>query len=271
MGKMIERKTVVTLGEKVTKVKIIDDGTAVEITSIFDCSKDQEAMKREEIKGTNEYLKKYFPIVRASRLTLSDGLLQYKPETENQKDFKEMLISAIKSGLKDFRAPIMDPSFDEDEYIIYKQNEEPAVGKSAIEWKELAREFLPEKNSRLGSSNERIAFLAFQIRYLVKKKRYTMKDAWKAVCDQSKDLGNYWDSQDGARSGFEHTGLRNIGEWCDLGNTYKITIDEESGDFMQTGGDYTSCGDEDPLSAVYLVGNPSEKLDSSTGWIVMDV
>ena len=114
-------------------------------------------------------------------------------------------------------------------------------------------------------------FLAFQIRYLVKKKRYAMSDAWKAVCDQSKDLGNYWDSQTGARSGFEHTGHKKLGNWCDLANTYKITIDEESGDFVQTGGDYISCGDENPLAGEYLLEKPKDKLETSTGWIVMDI
>ena len=271
MEKLIKRKTIVTLGEKISQVKIIDDGTAVEITSLYDCTKDQEAMKREEIKGTKEYLKKYFPIVRASSLTLKDDIFKYVPTTENQKDFMEMLLEAVEVGVKDFRAQAMDPSMDEEGSLIYKANQEPFVDKSADEWNRMALDFLPEKSSRLGTMNERIVFLGLCIKYLVKRKRYTMQNAWKAICDQSNMLGNYWDSMSGARSDFEHTGHRKISYWYDFANTFKIVTDNEISDYLQTSGDYTCCGNENPLTGFYLIASPEIKLESSTGWIVMDV
>ena len=70
---------------------------------------------------------------------------------------------------------------------------------------------------------------------ILKEKGYEVKDAWKAVCDQSKDLGHYWDSEN-AKHDFEDTGSRQIGEWCDLGNTCKITEDDEVGGFSLVGG-----------------------------------
>ena len=271
MEKIFERKTIITMGEKINNVKIIDDGMAVEITSTPDFDNELDKMRLEETKGTKEYIEKYFPIVKASDLKNNDGLFRYIPETPNQECFKEMLTDALKKGVKDFRAQIMDPSFDEKGEIIYRQENLPAVNKSAIEWKKIAEDFMPEKNSSLGTCDQRLVFLALQIKYLVKKEDYSMNEAWRAICDQSKDFGNYWDAKD-ARHGFAKTGKRNIGRWCDLANTYKIILnDYEKKSFMQTGGDYTNCGYESPLANMYFLEADNKKLKDSTPWIVMEI
>ena len=41
----------------------------------------------------------------------------------------------------------------------------PAVGRTVKWWKKKAKEFMPEKESRIGTTNERIAFLALLIKY----------------------------------------------------------------------------------------------------------
>lgn len=226
--------------------------------------------KREDIKGTKEWLEKYFPIVRASELSLEDDFLKHEPETYNQREFKNRLIKAIKTGLRDFRAQRMDASFEEGGNICYKTGIKPARGESANWWNTKAREFMPEKESRLGTTKERIAFLALIIKYLIEEKEYTVENAWKTVCDQSRDLGNYHNAEDAKRD-FEATGSRQIGEWYDLANVYKITVDNENGGFSYVGGSCGDCGHEAPLANVDSFGDPDMRCSASSGWVVCSV
>ncbi len=229
-----------------------------------------EGIDRKEIKGTQEYIEKYFPIVKASTLSLEDEFLKHEPETGKQRKFKNALISAIKSGLSDFRAQRMDACFDEEGNICFKAGMKPAVGKSPNWWKETAEKFMPEKGSRLGTLKERIAFLGLLIKYLIEEKGYAVSDAWKAVCDQSKDLGYYWDSEN-PKHGFENTGSRQVGEWNDLANTFKITVDDEDDDFWFVGGSCYFGGNFNPLADVNRVYYPSDVSHNSVGWFVLSV
>ncbi|MCI8361938.1 MAG: hypothetical protein HFJ41_02095 [Clostridia bacterium] len=269
MSKTMEQRTVIEVEGKITRVSI--EGGKIEIFSIPEYLQNQEGNDQEEIKGTQEYIEKYFPIVKASTLSLEDEFLKHEPETEEQRKFKNALISAIKSGLSDFRAQRMDACFDEEGNICFKAGMKPAVGKlSANDWKRVAKEFLPEKGSRLGTTKERIAFLGLLIKYLIEEKGYTVSNAWKAVCNQSRDLGHYADSENPKRN-FEDTGSRQVGEWCDLGNTFKITEDDEAGGFSLVGGDYVCNGDYFPLAGVFSVFYPIIEYDLSVGWFVLSV
>ena len=163
----------------------------------------------------------------------------------------------------------MDPSLDENDRIYYQAGKKPAVGKSANWWKKNAKEFLPEKRSRVGSNDERYAFLGLLIKYLTEEGRYEVSDAWKAVCDNSKDLGHYCDSKDNKHE-LESTGSRKIGEWFDLANTYKITINDEIFGFSLFGGCHDDKGEHMPLVDVMDRVEPNGNLDFSTGWIVLD-
>lgn len=263
MSKAMEQRTVIEVEGKITRVSIRRG--KIEIFSI------PEGVNLEEIKGTQEYIDKYFPIAKASTLSLKDEFLKHELETEEQRKFKNALISAIKSGLSDFRAQRMDACFDEEGNICFKAGMKPAVGKLSVnEWKRVAKEFLPEKESRLGTTKERIAFLGLLIKYLIEEKGYEVKDAWKAVCDQSKDLGHYWDSEN-AKHDFEDTGSRQIGEWCDLGNTCKITEDDEVGGFSLVGGSCDYYGSHYPLADVVGIGSPDRVCDCGVGWFVLSV
>ena len=268
MSKAMEQRTVfevggdLTITGNITRVKI--KGRKIEVFSI------PEGLNQEEIKGTQEYIEKYFPIVKASTLSLEDEFLKHEPETNQQTRFKNALISAIKSGLSDFRAQRMDACFDEEGNICFKAGMKPAVGKSPNWWKETAKKFMPEKGSRLGTTKERIAFLGLLIKYLIEEKGYTVSNAWKAVCDQSKDLGHYWDSEN-AKHDFEDTGSRQVGEWYDLANTCKITIDDEAGGFPFVGGFCSYNGCLYPLANVNSICNPDCEYGISVGWLVLSV
>lgn len=222
----------------------------------------------EEVKGSREYIEKYFPIVRASTLSLEDDFLKHKPKTENQRNFKKRLVSAIESGLSDFRAQRMDASFDKKGNICFRAGMKPAVGKSAKWWSETTKEFMPEKESRLGTTKERIAFLGLLIKYLIEEKGYTRSNAWKKVCDQSKKIGHYSDSEK-AKHYLETTGSRQVCEWYDLANTFKITIDDEVGGFSLVGGSYDYGGYDYPLSNVDSINYPNYTYINSVGWIVL--
>ncbi len=268
MSKATEQRTVfevggdLTITGNITRVKI--KGRKIEIFSIH------EGLNQEEIKGTQEYIEKYFPIVRASELSFNDEFLNHRPINSTQRRLKRALITAIGSGLSDFRAQRMDACLDEDGNICFKAGMKPAVGKTANWWKETAEKFMPEKRSRIGTTKERIAFLGLLIKYLIEEKGYKVKDAWKAVCDQSKDLGHYWDSEN-AKHEFEDTGSRQIGEWCDLGNTCKITEEDEASGFSLVGGSYFGNGDDYPLADVGSIGGPDNVCYGGVGWFVLSV
>lgn len=224
----------------------------------------------EEIKGTQEWLDKYFPIVRASTLSLEDEFLKHNPTSERQKETKKEIISAIESGLCDFRAQRMDPTLDENGNICYKAGKRPAVEKITKWWYENAKKFLPEKKSRVGINKERYAFLALLIKYLIEKENYTISGAWKAVCDQSKNLGHFKDSKN-AKGNLEPTGSRKVGEWYDLGNTCKVIVNEKGTSFSFFGGDANFNGDYYTLSYVSTTDYLYFFCILGVGWLVLDV
>ena len=94
-----------------------------------------------EVRGnrTCKVSKDVLRLVEASKLSLNDKFMQYKPVGgTNECIFKEMLTEAIKSGLNDFWRPKMDPSFDETGHICYVAGKRPAVGKSKEWWQKEA-------------------------------------------------------------------------------------------------------------------------------------
>lgn len=249
MEKTIERRTDVTLGKKNI---------------------------RTDMKVTEEYLEEYFPIVKASTLSLEDDFLKHEPETEEQRSLKNRIIAQIEFEVKygsgclpDFRAQRMDPTLDEKGEILYQAGKKPAVGKSAIWWTKKAKEFMPQKESRLGTIKERCFFLGLLIKYLIEE-GYEVSEAWKMVCDQSKDLGHYQDSQN-AKHEYESTGSRKIGPWYDLANTSKLAWSRFH-NYALLGGFYIFNGDEVPLSyfSENIIGD-SDMYGSFVGWIVLSV
>ena len=224
----------------------------------------------QDIKGTVDYIEKYFPIVRASTLSLDDEFLDYVPVTKRQEQLYNRLISAIKCGLSDFRAQRMDASLDAKNKICFHEGMNPAIGKSPEWWKKNAESFMSEKMSRLGTMKERTAYLGLLIKYLMKEKGYTASEAWRAVCDQSEELGNYVNTKD-TNYCLETTGGRQISDWYDLANTYKIVFDKEIRSYSLVGGMYIDKGSDYPLANVISVNYPNNVYNASVGWIVISV
>lgn len=212
-----------------------------------------------------------FKKVPASELRLDDSFMKYRPETKREQKFKELVETAIKNGLKDFWRPICDPSFDYIGSICYEPGNMPAMGKNYDWWEENANEYAPERGSRLGTKSEYIAFLAVLIKELVASGK-SVEWAWNAVCNDSKELGHYRNSEN-ARLALESTGSREICGFFDLANTYKVLAEDEDADGFWLAGGYCICNSCFSSLACLYSHDDYERDDDDTGgcgWIVFD-
>lgn len=245
-------------GAKVTSATVMPDGT---------CKLTIEMVNA--VSNVTEVKDDMFVLVEASKLSLNDEFMQYEPETGEEREFKLLLAKAIKSGLKDFKRPKCDPSFNEGG-ICYEYGKAPAVGKSYNWWNQVAKNFKPEYNSRLGTKTEYVAFLGVLIKQLVEESGWSVKKAWDAVCNDSKELGHYWNSEN-AKHDFESTGCREICDFYDLANCYKILAeDEEAGGFWLAGGDCNNFGFGSPLADLYHDYGQDYDYSFGVGWLVLD-
>lgn len=220
---------------------------------------------------SKEEFEEKFPIVRASILTINEYFMKQEPKTERQYRIKNSIIEGIEYGMDDFRRPAMDPSINEDKNLYYKKGEKPATGISAELCFEKAKSIMPEKNSRMGSLLQYDVFLGLLIKYLVEEKKFRLADAWKAVCDDSKDLGHYWNLED-AQHDFETTGKRKVWNFYDLSNTLKFVTDNNSASgFSAVSGFYFSCSYCSPLSEVRNIVNANGGFRHTVPWIVIDI
>lgn len=203
-------------------------------------------------------------LIEAEKLSLDDEFMQHEPCTEAEVRTKELIVEAIRSNVKNFCRPEMDPSFADDG-IAYVAGKKPAVGKSYVWWSKIAKKYDPSRKSRLGTRLEYGAFLGVLIKELVAEGK-AVEWAWNAVCNDSKELGHYYDSKN-AKCEFEPTGSRLICGFYDLANTYKILAEDEGG-FWIAGGDYHDFGFSSSLVALYHLTVRYFDNNYSVGWLV---
>lgn len=201
-------------------------------------------------------------IVEGSRSECYASLMKHKPETEPEKEFKKNLKTAIDADVESFRVPVNDPSFDCDYRIHFAPNCNPAVG---YPYRELER-IGNENGVRLGTKDEYCLFLGTIILRLIGQ-GWSMTKSWMAICNDSKELGNYWDSKE-AKHRLELTGSREIVGKCDLANTCKILAkDEWTGAYWIAGGDYLYHGSYSPIAT--LRENYDVQTFYGVGWYVL--
>ncbi len=214
-----------------------------------------------------------FVLCEASKLSLDDEFMKHKPCSGYEGKLKMLLEEAIKSGLKDFYLPVYDPSFDKDGNICYVADAKPAVGKSYNWWEEKAKQFCPERGSRLGTEKEYVAFLGILIKKL-SESGWTIAEAWNAVCNDSKELGHYCNSSN-AKHKLESTGSRKICVFYDLANTFKILSEnEEFGGFWRAGGYFDFFGNFFPLAFLEYYNAyfnyRNHDFNFCVGWLVLE-
>lgn len=275
MAKTAEHKTVVKVDGKITRVNILDGGDAVGILyDTADCteSKSTSCAENQDETKTELSFEEKFPIVRASELSLEDAFLKHEPTTKQQRRLKDSLIAGIKAGLKDFRCPAMDPSLDEAGNLVYEAGKKPAVRHSAKFWAKKFKQFMPKKNSRMGTLRQHDALLGLLIKYLTEEEKWEVSEAWEAVCDDSKKLGHYWNSEN-AKHDFETTGSRKVWIFWDWANTYKIIADDNSASAFGTVGGYCDSDSVNyPLAIVDTIYDPGNGCCiDGVGWLVLDV
>ena len=209
-----------------------------------------------------------FVLIEASKLSMDDEFMQYQPNNDSEKKFKDLLEDVIKKGIADFWRPRMDPTLDEVENICFKAGEKPAVGKSYNWWRENAKRFNPKRKSRLGTKAQYVAFLGVLIKTLVTD-GWTVDEAWDAVYNNSEKLGHYWNSEN-AKCDFEPTGSRAIAGFYDLANTYKVLEEDEKTDgYWCVGGSYYDWSDSLPLADLSYHSRRLDYHDYGVGWIVL--
>lgn len=251
--------------KRVKRAKIKDDGRTVELYQVDE--KDYLKSKEEEL------FEELFPIVEASKLSLLDAFLKHTPETKNQENFYNEVVEVIKSNIKDFRVPIYDPSLEKDKLnmkITFLPDAIPATNISPDAWKNMALNVLPNKNSRLGSRKQYIAFLAVLIKLLISENKVAVSDAWKMVCDDSALLGHYHNSWS-AKHYVEPTGCRKVIYWFDLANVSKLLFDDEKGKFLVAAGNFNIFSYKKPLYYFEIVEHIFASHNYCVGWIVTDV
>lgn len=188
-------------------------------------------------------------------------LLKYSPKTEAGKEFKRNLKKAIETGVKRFRVPIYDPVIDGDLKLYFEENRHPAVGYAYNMLEKVAE----ENDVRLGTKHEYCLFLGTLIIRLINN-GCSLNKAWNVVCNDSKSLGNYWDSED-KKHELEVTGCRKIVGKFDLGNTCKILAKDDNGIVWIAGGDYMCCGRYAPLARFRQLYDVTDYI--GVGWYVV--
>ena len=190
-------------------------------------------------------------------------LLKHKPANDKEAKFIDDLKKAISKSVKEFKVFVNDPSMDNGKFQ-FVPGFEPAVGYSYNEWEELAK----ENGLRLGTKDEYILFLGWLINSLINEGWFE-KNAWFAVCTDSRELGHYIDSVE-AKRGFEVTGSRMIAGKCDLANTSKVLArDEKAGGFWFAGGTCGNFGFSCPLAYLDLKSYYVKHYYYSVGWFVL--
>lgn len=244
-------------GERIVNVKVGKDGS---------CRLILESLEND---SWEKQFEKTFFYVRASELKETDLFYaQFVPKTVRTNTLKSLLKNVMRSGIKDFWKPRYDPSFTENGVgFDFIPGAKPAVGMPASWWADAAKDFMPERNSRLGTKNEYIAFLGVLIKLLVSE-GWSVDSAWAAVCNDSRELGNY---RNGKVCTLEYTGSREICGIFDLANTYKIlAVDKESSGFWLAGGCYINGGAPSLMSVDYFSRSTIDFTKNyNVGWIVM--
>lgn len=135
----------------------------------------------------------------------------------------------------------------------------------------MLKDYNPRRNSRQMTRTEYACRNLFLIQKLVKS-GYEIEEAWEAVCDDSRKIGHYRNS-DNPKHDFEPTGSREVCGFCDLGNAWKFIAEDpwdEAGGFWAAGGYYVNVSDYDPVADLYHYYYVDYCFNNGVGMLALD-
>ena len=91
------------------------------------------------------------------------------------------------------------------------------------------------------------------------------------MCNNSYELGNYWNCTTDEHCNFESTGKREVCGFYDLANVRKILAgsNDQTGIFLASGC-YNYRGDVFPIATLIRIEFTPGNLNSCVGWIVFE-
>lgn len=197
--------------------------------------------------------------------------LNHQPTTRRQKETLNLYLDAKAKGrLHTFTCMTIDTSV-KDGKLVYQKGLPIKTGFSQKQWEKMLKEYNPSRNSRQMTRTEHACRNLFLIQRLVES-GYEIKEAWEAVCDDSRKIGHYRNS-DNHKNDFEPTGSREVCGFCDLGNAWKFIAEDswdEAGGFWAAGGGYYSNGYDFPVADLGHCYDVDFDYRSGVGMLALD-
>lgn len=119
--------------------------------------------------------------------------MMHEPTSCEQSWLKQQFLEARAKGrLHSFTCMKVAPSYDEkNDRLVYKSKREgkfPEVDNYKLWWEIKLKQYDPSRSSRMMSKTEGVCERLFLIGKLVEEKRWAVKKAWHAICDDSVEI-----------------------------------------------------------------------------------
>ena len=196
--------------------------------------------------------------------------LEHQPTSRRQKETLDLYQDAKAKGrLHAFTCMTIDTSV-KDGKLVYQKGLPIKTGFSQRQWAKMLKEYNPSRNSRQMTRTE----YACRNLYLIQKfveSGYEIA-AWEAVCDDSRKIGHYCNS-DNPKNDFEPTGSREVCGFCDLGNAWKFLAEdpwEEAGGFWAAGGGFLYDGNRGPVADLNPCNSVDGDFHNGVGMLALD-
>jgi len=202
---------------------------------------------------------KFFTQITAEdREKVKKWLAKQQGKTKNEKSFLTRVKEALKAVNYEYWIANLEPAVTAGK-IYYAEGNAVGVRFSINQWSQMAKEYAPERGSRLSNEYELYIWYALRI----------VNGLWTLdyVANDSSSAGNYRNAP-GATHSMEKTGARKCGGFCDgQGNSYKIVTRE--GGYALVGGYYYGDGYRYPMADVCCYDDPGFILYDSSGVLVL--
>ena len=205
---------------------------------------------------------KYFTKISKKERDMVKTWLETQNEVENSFYCKDQFLRFVKKAVEsidyDYWIATIEPSVA-NEKIYYAAGEEVGTGFKCEQWYKMAKEYAPERCSRMAKITE--LFLWYAIR--------VVDGSWTLdyITKDSSSAGNYKNAPNSTKN-MEKTGARKCGGYKDgQGNSYKIvTVDNL---FGIVGGDYYNDGVECPVCTTFYGTDPYLSKEYGSGVVVL--